>query len=120
MIHNSCEYPEPCDCADCEERRYKNLEDDKARIFGTDRITINDLFTFKKSSIDGIYASHCNSVYSSNHTMKMFIIVNGTSIQVDETPYKGDQFREEQLKEYHREWEIKLNEIGNLKEKKLI
>ena len=93
----------------------KKLEDDKAKIFGADRIIINDLFTFKKSSIDGIYTSHYNSLYSNNHTMKLFIIVNGTSIEVDETPYKGDQSPEEQLKEYHKEWEIKLNGIGNTK-----
>jgi len=92
------------------------------RIFGDDRITINSLYTFKKSDINGIYSEHYRSSLDGRTYMQLAILVNGQSIVIDKKKYKRSiSERENELIEYHRGWEETLSNIcDNIQERKMI
>jgi len=83
------------------------------KLFGSDSIIINNLFTFRKSDINGIYSKHHRSSNNGYQSMKLFIIINGgVSIEIDSSSYTNSKYdstsKEEQLKEYHKKWEEKI------------
>ena len=83
----------------------------KDRIFGSDRITINEKYTFKMSEIQGIYSEHHVSSWDSLEYMQLFVLMNGASILVDKTRIEG-KIKNGQLEAYHKKWEEDLSNVG--------
>jgi hypothetical protein len=91
------------------------------KIFDDDRVTINQLYTFRKSEIQGIISFQKTPIDSSTPHMYLNIIISGNKFVVDEKIMNNDTYSfggiERQLEAYHRKWEEAL---GEYKQEKVI
>ena len=89
----------------------------RERIFGSDRITINGRFTFRKSEIQGIISEHKIPSNTAARYFYLFVLISGNKIKVDETKMHSDTEIyggiERQLEAYHKKWEENLSNIGS-------
>lgn len=91
----------------------------KPRIFGSDRITINERHTFRKSDIQGITSDWHTPTYTNTSHFRLYVIISGNKILVDTTKMLDSEKdieiyggRERQLDTYHKKWEEDLSNIG--------
>jgi len=83
------------------------------KIFGSDRITINEVYSFKKSEILGMITKAEWMPSNSKYEMRIFLIVGGSEYMVDTRweDKSGDSL-DKQKKDYHKKWQETLSNIG--------